>query len=121
MEYVRNICNAHTTLMSNTISIYIYTLSYPFPTNKNNNNKMETGALLRCSDLLRSKNLRVVGLDPNEYYVDAARRSISEAGMDRCIAVMCMSVYDERRLNRLGGLLDDMIGGGDGGGGGGDD
>lgn len=68
------------------------------------------GALCRCADLVRSKQLRIIGLDYDAAYVDAARQSIADVGLQDQVRVVCMSVYDEEKLYRLGDVLDRMNG-----------
>ena len=68
------------------------------------------GALCRCADLVRSKSLRIIGLDYDAAYVDAARQSIADAGLQDQVRVVCMSVYDEEKLYRLVDVLDRMNG-----------
>lgn len=52
------------------------------------------GALLRCKDLLTSKNITVVGIDYNKFYVEAARASIAKENLERYVRVEFMSVYE---------------------------
>jgi len=63
------------------------------------------GALCRCADLVRAKNLRIIGLDYDAAYVDAAKRTIADAGLQDLVHVICMSVYDEEKLYRLSDVL----------------
>lgn len=70
------------------------------------------GALLRCEDLIRAKDLRVVGLDYNDMYVESASRAVAAAGLEDRVRVACLSVYDEDGLAELGRALTDMRGGG---------
>merc|ERR1712071_44019 len=52
------------------------------------------GALLRCKDVLISKNISVVGIDYNELYIKAAQKSIEENNLQSSIQVEFKSVYD---------------------------
>lgn len=70
------------------------------------------GALCRCADLVRAKNLRIVGLDYDAAYVDAAKQNIVDSGLKDQARVVCMSVYDEDKLFRLGDMLGHMNGAG---------
>mmetsp|Transcript_20330 Transcript_20330/g.48000 ORF Transcript_20330/g.48000 Transcript_20330/m.48000 type:complete len:470 (+) Transcript_20330:43-1452(+) len=71
------------------------------------------GALCRCADLVRSKHLRIIGLDYDAAYVDAARQSIADVGLQDQVRVVCMSVYDEEKLYRLGDIMLDRMNGAD--------
>lgn len=70
------------------------------------------GALCRCADLVRAKNLRIIGLDYDAAYVDAAKQNIVDAGLKDQVRLVCMSVYDEDKLFRLGDMLGRMNGAG---------
>ena len=63
------------------------------------------GALCRCADLVRAKNLRIIGLDYDAAYVDAAKQNVVDSGLKDQVRVVCMSVYDEDKLFRLGDML----------------
>lgn len=52
------------------------------------------GALLRCSKLLKEKNIHVVGVDYDADYIASAKQAIEAAGMQSLIEVECKSVYD---------------------------
>lgn len=52
------------------------------------------GALLRCSDLIKSKSLTVVGVDIDTAYVEAARLAYVKAGMSDRLYVCVANVYD---------------------------
>eukprot|EP00978_Attheya_sp_CCMP212_P002056 scaffold4235_cov56-Attheya_sp.AAC.1 len=51
-------------------------------------------ALLSCKDLIISKNLRILGMDIDEAYLDAANQKIKECGLERHVQVKCLSIYD---------------------------
>jgi hypothetical protein len=55
---------------------------------------MVIGALIRCQSLLKSKNIRVVGVDYDADYVSVAKTAISNQGLADYISVVTMSVYD---------------------------
>jgi SAM-dependent methyltransferase len=55
-------------------------------------------ALLSCKDLIISKNLRVLGMDIDEAYLDAANQKIKECGLERNIQVKCLSIYDAHAI-----------------------
>lgn len=52
------------------------------------------GALLRCKDLLVSKDITVVGIDYNQLYVEAAQKSVAKEQLEDRVRVEFMSVYD---------------------------
>lgn len=52
------------------------------------------GALLRCSNLLREKNIRIVGIDYDADYVATAQNAIESVGLKSLIEVEHKSVYD---------------------------
>lgn len=52
------------------------------------------GALLRCTDLLVNKDLKVVGIDIDTAYVDTGKDSISAAGMNDRISIDAVDVYE---------------------------
>lgn len=52
------------------------------------------GALLRCKEILLSKNISVTGIDYNELYVKAAQESIEQNNLTSSIEVEYKSVYD---------------------------
>ena len=66
------------------------------------------GALCRCADLVRAKNLKIIGLDYDAAYVDAAKQNVVDLGLQDRVRVVCMSVYDEDKLYRLGDVLGRM-------------
>lgn len=54
-----------------------------------------TGAgIVRCADLVRSRDLRVVGLDIDRDYFDLCRTAVSRAGLDDHVTPLLCSVYD---------------------------
>ena len=50
--------------------------------------------MLRCKDILLSQNISVVGIDYNEFYVKAARKSIEQNNLESSIQIEFKSVYD---------------------------
>ena len=56
------------------------------------------GALLRCDDLIKEKNVSIVGIDYNSFYVDTARQAVEQQNMQSNISVHCMSVYETDEL-----------------------
>jgi hypothetical protein len=52
------------------------------------------GALIQCQSLLKSKNIRVVGVDYDAHYVSEAQTAIFHQGLQDYISVVTMSVYD---------------------------
>lgn len=52
------------------------------------------GALLRCSDLIEAKKLKVVGIDIDAAYVEAGKASIVEANLSDSISIDKVDVYD---------------------------
>ena len=55
------------------------------------------GALLRCADLIESKNLKVVGIDIDAAYVDAGKASIRGAHLSDKISIDKVDVYDGKQ------------------------
>ena len=54
------------------------------------------GALLRCTDILVEKDLKVVGIDIDAAYVEAGKEAILSKGMDDRISIGVVSVYDAK-------------------------
>lgn len=54
------------------------------------------GALLRCRDVVESRDLRIVGIDIDGSYVDAGRASAAEAGLSDRITIDVVDIYDGR-------------------------
>jgi SAM-dependent methyltransferase len=54
------------------------------------------GALLENSDVVRSKALRVTGVDIDKDYVRRARQAVWRGGMEEAVDVRLESVYDHR-------------------------
>ena len=52
------------------------------------------GALLRCIDLIESKDLKIIGIDIDDAYVQAGKKSIEEAGLSDRISIDNVNVYD---------------------------
>jgi ubiquinone/menaquinone biosynthesis C-methylase UbiE len=59
------------------------------------------GALLRCSDLVESKNLKIIGIDYNEFYIQSAKGSIKKANMSDRISVHELDLYNEEKVQAL--------------------
>jgi SAM-dependent methyltransferase len=53
-----------------------------------------TGALIRCHDILLERKIRVVGIDYDADYVHKANHAIQKANLDHVVSVVTMSVYD---------------------------
>lgn len=69
------------------------------------------GALLRCTDLLVKKDLKVVGIDIDSAYVDAGHEAILHAGMDDRISINVVDVYEAKEkvldlVKQIGGTED---------------
>lgn len=52
------------------------------------------GALLLCTDLIESKDLKVVGIDIDAAYVEAGKASIQEAGLSDRVSIDKVDVYE---------------------------
>lgn len=57
------------------------------------------GALLRCADMLKEKNISIVGIDYNQLHADTANHAIKHKNMQSNMSVRCMSVYETNELN----------------------
>ena len=64
------------------------------------------GALLRCKDIIKAKNLTIIGVDYNEFYIEAASEKITKHGMEDFITVHALSIYDDKKLQTI---LDEYI------------
>lgn len=51
-------------------------------------------ALIANRDVILNKNLKVVGVDYDKNYVDAAQENIRVAGLSKNISVVCASIHD---------------------------
>jgi SAM-dependent methyltransferase len=51
------------------------------------------GALLRCADLIKEKDLKVVGIDIDSAYVEAGKAAVEEAGLGDRISIDVVDVY----------------------------
>ena len=51
------------------------------------------GALLRCADLIREKDLKVVGIDIDQAYVEAGKMSVAKSGMSDRVSIDAVDVY----------------------------
>jgi SAM-dependent methyltransferase len=54
------------------------------------------GAVARCAELVRSKDLRIVGLDIDRDYLDRCVSGLSRAGLAEHVSPCLASVYDHR-------------------------
>ncbi|EED93691.1 predicted protein [Thalassiosira pseudonana CCMP1335] len=52
------------------------------------------GALLRCADLVKSKDLKIIGIDIDAAYVEAGKQSLEVAGLSDRISIDKVDVYD---------------------------
>ena len=59
------------------------------------------GALLRCSDLVESKNLKIIGIDYNAFYIQSAKESIKEVNLSDRITVYELDLYNEEKVRAL--------------------
>lgn len=57
-----------------------------------------SAALIRCKDIIMEKNLKIIGVDYNELYVNAAKENICRAKLEDYIQVYCASIYDIDRI-----------------------
>ncbi|KAL3765929.1 hypothetical protein ACHAW5_003897 [Stephanodiscus triporus] len=55
------------------------------------------GALLRCVDIVESKNLKVIGIDIDAAYVEAGKASIREARLSDRISIDKVDVYEGKQ------------------------
>jgi hypothetical protein len=60
-----------------------------------------TGALLQCKEIVQSKNLRIIGIDYNDLYVQAAQKEIQEQQMNSFISVHKCDIYNHEELDRI--------------------
>ena len=56
------------------------------------------GALLECKDLIVSKRIQIIGIDYNEFYIQAAKEAIVEENLQKFIHVDCISVYETQKI-----------------------
>mmetsp|Transcript_36874 Transcript_36874/g.62741 ORF Transcript_36874/g.62741 Transcript_36874/m.62741 type:complete len:282 (-) Transcript_36874:1702-2547(-) len=52
------------------------------------------GALLRCADLIESRDLKVVGIDIDAAYVEAGKFRVRQAGLSNRISIDKVNVYE---------------------------
>ena len=67
--------------------------------------------MLRCTDLLVEKDLKVVGIDIDSAYVEAGHEAILAAGMDDRISINVVNFYEAKQkvlelVKQLGGAED---------------
>eukprot|EP00557_Chaetoceros_sp_GSL56_P010966 CAMPEP_0176477038 /NCGR_PEP_ID=MMETSP0200_2-20121128/393_1 /TAXON_ID=947934 /ORGANISM="Chaetoceros sp., Strain GSL56" /LENGTH=215 /DNA_ID=CAMNT_0017872789 /DNA_START=46 /DNA_END=696 /DNA_ORIENTATION=- len=58
-------------------------------------------ALLQCKDIVQKKNLRIIGIDYNDLYVQAAQKEIQQQEMNSCISVHKCDIYNQEELIRI--------------------
>ena len=63
--------------------------------------KTKLGALLRCKDIIKAKNLTIIGVDYNGFYIEAAKTCIQDQNMTDHISVHTLSIYDEEGLQKI--------------------
>ena len=56
---------------------------------------------MRCQEIIKTKNIKVIGIDYNPYYISAAQSSIDEHGMADYITVHCIDLYDGDALKTV--------------------
>ncbi|GFH59986.1 hypothetical protein CTEN210_16462 [Chaetoceros tenuissimus] len=56
------------------------------------------GALLQCKDIVQRKKLKIIGVDYNKFYVQAAEKAIADQNMSEYITVHTLDIYDEEAL-----------------------
>ena len=59
------------------------------------------GALLRCKEIIKAKNLKVVGVDYNNLYIQAAQEAIDRHDMSDNISVYTLDIYNEKALQTV--------------------
>lgn len=69
------------------------------------------GALLRCTDILNRKDLKVIGIDIDSAYVEAGKDAVLTAGMDDRISIDVVDVYQAKErvselVRQMGGTED---------------
>jgi len=60
-----------------------------------------TGALLRCKDIIKAKNLHIIGIDYNNFYIQAAQQQITQHEMTEYISVHALSIYDDADVQQV--------------------
>lgn len=58
-------------------------------------------ALLQCKDIVQRKNLRIIGIDYNDLYVQAAQKEIQQQEMNSYISVHKCDIYNQEELIRI--------------------
>jgi hypothetical protein len=58
-------------------------------------------ALLRCKDIIKAKNLKIIGIDYNEYYISSAKESVQKENLTQNISVHCIDLYDKEKLAQV--------------------
>jgi alpha-N-acetylglucosaminidase len=59
------------------------------------------GALLRCKDIIQAKNLKIIGVDYNNLYIQAAQEAIMKQNMSQHISVHTLDIYNEEALQMV--------------------
>jgi protein-L-isoaspartate O-methyltransferase len=54
------------------------------------------GAVTRCAELVRAKELRIVGVDIDRDYLERCESGLARAGLDEQVSTCLASVYDHR-------------------------
>lgn len=72
--------------------------------------------MLRCRDLIESKDLKVIGIDIDSAYVEAGKMAVKEAGLADRIIIEKVDVYEGResvfeQAKKLGVTTPDLNGG----------
>jgi hypothetical protein len=60
--------------------------------------QIHKGALLRCKKIIKAKRLKIVGVDYNNLYIQAAQEAIHRHGMSGNISVHTLDIYNEKAL-----------------------
>ena len=56
---------------------------------------------MECKDLIVSKRIQIIGIDYNEFYIQAAKEAIVEENLQKFIHVDCISVYETQKISQL--------------------
>lgn len=59
------------------------------------------GALLRCEEIIKAKDLSIIGIDYNEYYISGAKEAIEKSNMTKYVSVHCLDLYDVEKLQQV--------------------
>ena len=58
-------------------------------------------ALLRCEEIIKTKNLKIIGIDYNEFYISSAKESIEKSHLTQHVFVHCIDLYDREKLDQV--------------------